>query len=42
MKLSVEIGTWAGDITKATLPDRFVVDYVRVYDVADGQGPAEP
>jgi beta-glucanase (GH16 family) len=33
LKLSVEIGSWAGDITKASLPDRFVVDYVRVYDV---------
>jgi hypothetical protein len=33
IKLSEEIGSWAGDITKATLPDRFVVDYVRVYDV---------
>jgi beta-glucanase (GH16 family) len=32
IKLSVEIGDWAGDITKATLPDYFVVDYVRVYD----------
>lgn len=34
LKLSVEIGPWAGDITRAALPDRFVVDYVRVYDVA--------
>jgi len=33
--LSDEIGTWAGDITKARLPDRFVVDYVRVYDLVD-------
>jgi beta-glucanase (GH16 family) len=33
LKLSEEIGSWAGDITKAKLPDRFVVDYVRVYDV---------
>ncbi len=31
-KLTEEIGPWAGDITKATLPDSFVVDYVRVYD----------
>lgn len=32
MKLSDEIGSWAGDIKKATLPDQFLVDYVRVYD----------
>lgn len=31
-KLTEEIGTWAGDIKKAVLPDYFVVDYVRVYD----------
>jgi beta-glucanase (GH16 family) len=30
--LSEEIGKWGGDITKATLPDYFEVDYVRVYD----------
>jgi hypothetical protein len=30
-----EIGPWAGDITKAKLPDRFLVDYVRVYDLVD-------
>ena len=35
IKLSVEIGDWAGDITKAKLPDFFVVDYVRVYDAVD-------
>lgn len=35
IKLSVEIGEWAGDITKAKLPDYFVVDHVRVYDVVD-------
>jgi beta-glucanase (GH16 family) len=33
--LSDEIGKWAGDITKAKLPDRFLVDYVRVYDLVD-------
>lgn len=33
MLLSDEIGPWAGDITKAKLPDHFMVDYVRVYDV---------
>ena len=35
IKLSDEIGTWGGDIKKAKLPDRFIVDYVRVYDLAD-------
>jgi len=35
IKLSDEIGTWAGDIAKARLPDEFVVDYVRVYDLVD-------
>ncbi len=35
IKLSDEIGDWAGDIKKAKLPDRFVVDYVRVYDLVD-------
>jgi beta-glucanase (GH16 family) len=33
--LSDEIGKWAGDITKAALPDQFLVDYVRVYDVVE-------
>ncbi len=32
IKLSDEIATWVGDITKADLPDTFLVDYVRVYD----------
>jgi beta-glucanase (GH16 family) len=32
IKLSDEVGKWGGDIRKAKLPDRFVVDYVRVYD----------
>lgn len=31
MILSLEVGTWAGDIAEATLPDHFYVDYVRVY-----------
>ena len=35
LKLSEEIGPWAGDIKKAILPDRFIVDYVRVYDLVD-------
>jgi beta-glucanase (GH16 family) len=33
MLLSDEIGKWAGEISKAKLPDRFMVDYVRVYDL---------
>lgn len=33
-KLTEEIGKWGGDIADARLPDHFVVDYVRVYDVA--------
>lgn len=35
IKLSDEIGDWAGDIRKSNLPDRFQVDYVRVYDVVE-------
>lgn len=37
IKLSDEIGDWAGDITKVKLPDRFLVDYVRVYDLVDAE-----
>jgi beta-glucanase (GH16 family) len=33
IKLSDEIGDWAGDIKKAKLPDSCLVDYVRVYDL---------
>jgi beta-glucanase (GH16 family) len=33
MLLSDEVGKWAGDITAAKLPDQFLVDYVRVYDL---------
>ena len=33
IKLSDEIGKWGGDIRQAKLPDEFVVDYVRVYDM---------
>ncbi|MDZ7616134.1 MAG: glycoside hydrolase family 16 protein [Patescibacteria group bacterium] len=40
IKLSNEIGDWAGDITKAELPDRFLIDYVRVYDLVDAEKPA--
>jgi beta-glucanase (GH16 family) len=35
IKLSDEIGNWAGDIAEAKLPDRFLVDYVRVYDLVE-------
>ena len=35
LKLSDEIGDWAGDIKQAELPDAFLVDYVRVYDLAE-------
>lgn len=33
LKLTEEIGTWAGEIKQAQLPDYFEVDYVRVYDL---------
>jgi alpha-L-fucosidase len=39
-KLTEEIGSWGGDIKKASLPDYFTVDYVRVYDVVGGPQPA--
>jgi len=35
IKLTVEIGKWAGDIKKAALPDFFIVDYVRVYEMVN-------
>jgi hypothetical protein len=37
LKISDEakFGGWAGDIRKADLPDAFLVDYVRVYDLVD-------
>jgi beta-glucanase (GH16 family) len=35
VKLSDEIGPWGGDIHKAKLPDQFLVDYVRVYDLVE-------
>ncbi len=35
IKLSDEVGDWGGDIAKAKLPDRFLVDYVRVYDLVE-------
>ncbi|MCS7304686.1 MAG: glycoside hydrolase family 16 protein [Thermoguttaceae bacterium] len=39
IKLSDEVafGGWAGDIRKARLPDQFLVDYVRVYELVDAQ-----
>jgi beta-glucanase (GH16 family) len=42
MKLSNEIGDWAGDIKQAKLPDEFLVDYVRVYDLVDRGADAGP
>jgi len=41
IKLTEEIGPWAGDIKQAKLPDYFRVDYVRVYDLVPA-GPAKP
>ncbi|MGB4258478.1 MAG: glycoside hydrolase family 16 protein, partial [Phycisphaerae bacterium] len=38
IKLSDEIGKWGGDIRQAELPDEFLVDYVRVYDLVDLPG----
>ncbi len=35
VKLSDEVGTWGGDISKAKLPDQFLVDYVRIYDLVE-------
>lgn len=35
IKLSDEVGEWGGDIKKAKLPDEFLVDYVRVYDLVE-------
>ncbi len=37
IKLSDEIGDWGGDISEANLPDNFLVDYVRVYDLVDSK-----
>ncbi len=31
LKVTAEVGTWAGDIRQARLPADFIVDYVRVY-----------
>jgi beta-glucanase (GH16 family) len=35
LKVTTEIGEWAGDIKKAKLPDEFVVDWVKVHDRVD-------
>ncbi|MFC1652271.1 hypothetical protein ACFL3F_00990 [Planctomycetota bacterium] len=32
--MSLEVGSWAGDIKKAKLPDHLYVDYIRVYQKA--------
>jgi beta-glucanase (GH16 family) len=32
LKVTAEVGTWAGDIRKAKLPAQLIVDYVRVYE----------
>ncbi|MDH7569251.1 MAG: glycoside hydrolase family 16 protein [Armatimonadota bacterium] len=37
IKLSDEVGNWAGDVATAKLPDAFLVDYVRVYDLVDAR-----
>lgn len=31
LKITTEVGSWAGDISKANLPAAMVIDYVRVY-----------
>jgi len=33
----IQFNGWAGDIRKASLPDEFLVDYVRVYSPAHGK-----
>jgi beta-glucanase (GH16 family) len=37
MLLSKEVGQWGGEISKANLPDEFLVDYVRVYDLVEAR-----
>jgi len=39
LKLSdeLEFGGWAGDVRAAKLPDEFLTDYVRVYDLVDAR-----
>jgi beta-glucanase (GH16 family) len=33
----IEFKGWAGDVRKAALPDEFLTDYVRVYDLVDAK-----
>ena len=35
IKLSDEVGWWGGNIKRAKLPDQFLIDYVRVYDLVE-------
>jgi beta-glucanase (GH16 family) len=42
MKLTEEIGPWAGKIEEAALPDYFLVDYARVYDLVPTAEAAVP
>jgi beta-glucanase (GH16 family)/lysophospholipase L1-like esterase len=39
--LSNEVGSWAGDIKEAKLPDQCLIDYVRVYDLEGAPPVAE-
>lgn len=41
IKLTEEIGKWAGAIQEAKFPDYFEVDYVRVYDAVPDDGKGE-
>jgi type II secretion system protein G len=41
IKLSDEVGNWGGDIKQAKLPDHFLVDYVRVYNLAEEKSPVQ-
>ena len=41
MLLSDEVGPWGGNIRAAKLPDAFLVDYVRVYDLVSKEGNGE-
>jgi beta-glucanase (GH16 family) len=41
LKLTEEIGTWGGDIRKASLPDYFEVDCVRVYELGEAGNPGK-
>jgi beta-glucanase (GH16 family) len=40
--LSDEVGKWADDIAKATLPDSMIVDYVRVYQKPGAEPVSKP